>query len=721
MSEVPEKSLERYDVLDRIAVGGMAEVFLAKAYGAHGFEKTLAIKRILPELARDPEFEDRFIAEAKVAVQLSHTNVVQVFDFGRFAGSLFIAMEYVDGLDLAALLRRLKDRGTKIPMAAAFQIAIDIARGLDFAHQHGVVHRDVSPSNILLSRAGEVKIADFGIAIAANPSRGAPGNRKKVMGKWRYMSPEQSRGETVDTRSDLFSAAAVMYELFTSEKLFPGDEAEDIIDNIQHMQLPRPSQVRKGIPPRLDDILHQALARLPEQRPSRPAMMLRALTELTYESSIVATALDVAEIVSEALDTATPTGKRLDAIIRAQLANLAAEPSQHRRTARGDSDRGAASEAAVDPDRETAVTIMRRSRRSTSESPAVAAATGGSGYAHARDPADDSVPVLLSTVGSDGLTRLELDETTQGVAPWRPPGPLRQGTEPEPAKVVAPSASLTAGLPAQRDGVDRRLVLAGAAIALALGALAVVKLRGGPAPAPVAAAPIDAAPAPPPAPVARPAILVVESVPPGARGTLTGASWGARAIGPTPVTLEVPADEALVLRLELAGFRVYTDEQVAVAAGKTLQLRTVMLAAGARLVITSEPPGADVTIDGARVGVTPLTLDDQPPHQARIGLSRAGFVTVNTTVTLSAGREAKVARTLRAAPPPMGMIALQITDSWGEVFLGSKKIGRAPSNALRLPLGRHRLKIVNPPTGRAGEIDVEVVADEKHFYQVKLR
>jgi serine/threonine protein kinase len=101
MAEVPQKSLERYDVLDRIAVGGMAEVFLAKAYGAHGFEKTLAIKRILPELARDPEFEERFIAEAKLAVKLSHTNVVQVFDFGRFAGSLFIAMEYIDGLDRA--------------------------------------------------------------------------------------------------------------------------------------------------------------------------------------------------------------------------------------------------------------------------------------------------------------------------------------------------------------------------------------------------------------------------------------------------------------------------------------------------------------------------------------------------------------------------------------------------------------------------------------------
>ena len=167
MPEDLQRSLERYDVLDRIAIGGMAEVFLAKAYGAHGFEKTLAIKRILPELARDREFEERFIAEAKVAVRLSHANVVQVFDFGRFEESLFIAMEYVDGLDLAALLRRMREEGRNVPLPAAFHIAIEIMRGLDFAHQHGVVHRDVSPSNILISRAGEVKIADFGIAVAA--------------------------------------------------------------------------------------------------------------------------------------------------------------------------------------------------------------------------------------------------------------------------------------------------------------------------------------------------------------------------------------------------------------------------------------------------------------------------------------------------------------------------------------------------------------------------
>ena len=714
MSEVPQKSLERYDVLDRIAVGGMAEVFLAKAYGAHGFEKTLAIKRILPELARDPEFEDRFIAEAKLAVQLSHTNVVQVFDFGRFAGSLFIAMEFVDGLDLAALLRRLKDRGTKVPMAAAFQIAIELARGLDFAHQHGVVHRDVSPSNILLSRAGEVKIADFGIAVAARPGRGSIGSRRKVMGKWRYMSPEQSRGEPVDTRSDLFSAAAVMYELFTSEKLFPGDEAEDIIHNIQTMQLPKPSQVRKGLPARLDDILHQALARMPEHRPPRPAVMVRALTELTYESSIVATALDVAEVVSEALDTATPTGKRLDAIIRAQLANVAAERSQIRRTARGDGERSNVSELGKadtvsrgELDRKTAITNVRRGRRTTGEL----------GVAET-DPGDESVPVLLSSVGSDGLTRLEIDETTLGIAPWQDPAKAEGAPDAARAE-LAPAASLTGGLPVRKPGLDRRVLAGAAVLAVALGGAAVWKLRGEAPRVPAPVAVVDAAPPPPPAPP-RTATLVVESVPPGARGTLTGPRLGVRSIGPTPASMEVPADEVLALRLELAGFRPYLDDHVTIAGGKTLQLRTVMVAAGARLVVTSDPPGADVTIDGVKAGITPLTVDDLAPHVARVGLARTGFLPATASVELKKDAEATVHRTLRPAPVPTGTIALQIQDGWGEVYLRGKKLGRAPASSLRLPLGRQHLKIVNPPTGRTIEVDVEVSAEETRYYQVKF-
>src|SRR5512138_3769433 len=335
MDEPLTKSLERYDVLDRIAVGGMAEVFLAKAYGAHGFEKTLAIKRILPELANDPEFAARFIAEAKVAVRLSHANVVQVFDFGRIGESLFIAMEFVDGLDLAALLRRFKDERRQVPLSAAFHVAIEIVRALDFAHSHNVVHRDVSPSNILISRAGEVKIADFGIAVAAQPHRGAGAGPKRVMGKWRYMSPEQTRGDTLDTRSDLFSAASVIYELFTTEKLFPGDEAEQIIKNIHEMPIPKMTALRPNIPSRLDDLLAGPLARKPIDRPTRPAQLLRGLIELSYESSIMATALDVAEAVASVLPAKriSGAGQQLDDVIRKQLGAAERDRSVARRTA----------------------------------------------------------------------------------------------------------------------------------------------------------------------------------------------------------------------------------------------------------------------------------------------------------------------------------------------------------------------------------------------------
>src|SRR5262245_60800230 len=320
MEEPLQKSLERYDVLDRIAVGGMAEVFLAKAYGAHGFEKTLAMKRILPELARDPEFEARIIAEAQVAVKLSHANVVQAFDFGRIGESLFIAMDCVDGPDLAAVLRKFKDEGGQVALPAAFHIAIEIVRALDFAHGHNVVHRDISPSNILISRAGEVKIADFGIAVAAQPHKYTAPGLKRVMGKWRYMSPEQTRGDTLDTRSDLFSAASVIYELFTNEKLFPGDEAEQIIKNIHEMPIPRMTVIRPNIPSRLDEVLAAPLARKPIDRPTRPAQVLRGLIELSYESSIMATALDVAEALATVIPAKRLSGHgALDEVIRKQL------------------------------------------------------------------------------------------------------------------------------------------------------------------------------------------------------------------------------------------------------------------------------------------------------------------------------------------------------------------------------------------------------------------
>src|SRR4051812_16015823 len=211
----------------------MAEVFKAKSYGVEGFEKVVVIKRILPELARSKEFVDMFIHEAKLAVRLSHANIVQVFDLGIAPGSdvlgspsadaYYMAMEFVHGFDLATLLARCRRQQVTLPVDMCVYIAAEVAKGLDHAHRRrdeqskalGIVHRDVSPQNVLLSLEGEIKVTDFGIAKArgALETSSVDDTRSRQLhGKFGYMSPEQARGENVDARSDLFSLGILLYE-----------------------------------------------------------------------------------------------------------------------------------------------------------------------------------------------------------------------------------------------------------------------------------------------------------------------------------------------------------------------------------------------------------------------------------------------------------------------------------------------------------------------------
>ncbi|HYU15400.1 MAG TPA: serine/threonine-protein kinase [Candidatus Acidoferrum sp.] len=287
---------KRYELVERIAVGGMAEVFRARAYGPHGFEKVLAIKRILPGLAADPKFERRFIAEAKLAMSLNHANIVQVLDFSRFGQSLYIVMEYLDGGDLAHVLETLRAGDVQIPLPAALHVAVELLKGLDFAHQRGVVHRDVSPSNVLLSRAGEVKIADFGIAQAV----GFEMSRSlRIMGKWRYMSPEQSQGEAMDTRSDVFSAGVVLYEILAGQRLFPGNDAEEIVRNLRSMPLPCPSQVRPDLPPEIDAPLAAALVRDRRQRTATAADLHAALAAVCRARAVPAMPSALARLLEQ--------------------------------------------------------------------------------------------------------------------------------------------------------------------------------------------------------------------------------------------------------------------------------------------------------------------------------------------------------------------------------------------------------------------------------------
>ncbi len=286
-----------YEIFGCVAVGGMARICRAKARGPHGFEKELAVKFVHPELARNPEFLHRFIAEAKLHVALTHGNVVQVVDFGVLDGELYLAMEWVDGPNLDTVLRKCRRRKTPLPVPVAMYVALEILKGLDVIHRRKIVHRDLSPSNILLSRAGEVKIADFGVARVARGERITASGR--VMGKWAYMSPEQAHGHGVDRSSDLFSVGVLLFEVFTGQRLFFGRSIQEIVEQIDGLEIPRPSELRRRLPRRLDAIFGRVLDRDPGRRHSSAAELSRDLLEVAYAERLMGSASDLEGVLAD--------------------------------------------------------------------------------------------------------------------------------------------------------------------------------------------------------------------------------------------------------------------------------------------------------------------------------------------------------------------------------------------------------------------------------------
>ncbi|MFI5288780.1 MAG: PEGA domain-containing protein [Polyangia bacterium] len=266
----------KYFLLDRINVGGMAEVFKAKAFGVEGFERLLAVKRILPNIAEDEEFITMFIDEAKISVQLNHANICQIFDLGKVEDSYFIALEFVHGKDLRAIFDRCKQKPvdglTAMPIAQAAFVVMKACEGLDYAHNKrdanggdlNLVHRDVSPQNVLISYEGEVKLIDFGIAKAAG--KASKTQQGILKGKFGYMSPEQVRGLPLDRRSDIFSLGIVLYELLTGERLFIGESDFSTLEKVRNVEILPPSTYNRRIPEELERIVMKALAKDVEDR-----------------------------------------------------------------------------------------------------------------------------------------------------------------------------------------------------------------------------------------------------------------------------------------------------------------------------------------------------------------------------------------------------------------------------------------------------------------------
>jgi len=255
----------QYELMEVISTGGMAEVFKARMKGVEGFQKIVAIKRILPHLTENDEFVTMFIDEAKLAAQLQHPNIIHIYDLGKIERSYYIAMEYIDGKDLRSLLRLIEEKGQRLPLGIALYVASRLAAALDYAHRKrdfqgramALVHRDVSPQNVLISLDGDIKLCDFGIAKAA--SKASHTRAGALKGKLQYMSPEQAWGKDLDHRSDIFSLGVVMYEMVTGKKAFSGDSELSILEQVRSPKLQAPRQIDPSVPPEVERIILRAI------------------------------------------------------------------------------------------------------------------------------------------------------------------------------------------------------------------------------------------------------------------------------------------------------------------------------------------------------------------------------------------------------------------------------------------------------------------------------
>lgn len=295
----------RYQLLRKLATGGMAEIYLARQVGPEGFEKTLVVKRILPHLSENREFITMFLDEARIAARLNHPNIVQIFDLGAHDGTYFIAMEYIHGEDARRVWKQAERFNTNLPIALTCRIIIEACAGLDYAHKKcdpsgrplNIVHRDVSPQNILVSFEGGVKVVDFGIAKAAD--QGTVTRSGVLKGKYSYMSPEQASGEPIDHRSDIFALGVVMYELLTGTRLFKRPNDRQTLQAVADCLVPPPSAANPSIPRDLDELVLRALQRERGDRYPEARTFAAELENWLLDNRLPSSSAHVAEFLQE--------------------------------------------------------------------------------------------------------------------------------------------------------------------------------------------------------------------------------------------------------------------------------------------------------------------------------------------------------------------------------------------------------------------------------------
>ena len=327
---------DRYTITERLDHGGMAEVFRGVAESMEGFKKAVAIKRILPNLTKNQKFVSMFLDEARLSLFLQHANIVQVFDISRTPdNAYFLVMEYVDGCNLKALIERQKQKSKRTDIGHSVYLMIECCKALQYAHslEHpetneplGIVHRDISPPNILLSKNGEIKLVDFGLAKANSQIESTdPG---VVKGKFSYLSPEAASGLDVDHRADVFAVGIILWELFTGRRLFYGDTDYQTVELVRQARVPSIAALNPEIDAELEQVVRKALARDPNDRYQNAADLGDALAQFLFSRRMKVTARDIAALVRDTQvemmrkRSAEPKDSLIDALILDEMQKM---------------------------------------------------------------------------------------------------------------------------------------------------------------------------------------------------------------------------------------------------------------------------------------------------------------------------------------------------------------------------------------------------------------
>lgn len=630
----------------------MGEVFLARVEGAAGFEKQVVIKKILPHLAERPDFVQRFVDEGKLLVKLKHASIAQVLDLGEYEGGIFLAMEYVDGRDLRQLMQLARTAGVELPLEVAVHVMVRVLEALDFAHraedddgEHlGIIHRDVSPSNVMISKSGEVKLLDFGIARARD--RLSLSVSGAIQGKFSYMSPQQAAGADLDHRSDQFSAGVMAWELLTGARPFDGQSDLQTLDRIRHYE---PGSLGNldgvDLPDEVVGAVDRMLSKAPEGRFDTAGDAARALQRYLYRVHAIVGDREVSAWVGEVLDTLPPglrdrpaPGLSLDDALALGLGGTSPKAGTHTLTSTPAAD---AHTPAKGP--------------STLE---VAATTPAAKTPAARTPSSPPTGPIDSVQGGSVL-----GDSVLGAA--HPPDSQTRDVD-----------DLTTPPPSRSS---RSLLVAGLVVMnlLLLGAVGWLVFGGGGGPSDPAAAPSDPIardepqpePTPDKPPVVKADVSAVESPAPDARG-------------PAPDAVEQVAPAPSGKPGSVLGGAIGLN---GVAIAKTLTEVKIVL----------RPPGASLWIAGERVDTSePFVLRE---HEVVRGVVRAtGYQ--SRQVELVGGKPLRV--TLKKAeqkPPETGKVAFRFFPANAKLYLDGKPRSAGGLNVItwELPVGPHTLKVVS--------------------------